>query len=207
MGIVLDAIIIGVISLCTYIGYKRGLIKVVVSFLAFFIAIILTLLLYKPVANQIIEKTSIDENIEKSISSKIEDIDYENEDDNLAEFIKSTIDDYKEKSTEYIAESLTVTIIEGITFIGLYIVIRIVLFVLSFIFDFIASLPIIEQFDKTGGFIYGILLGIFVAYIFFAILYFSIPLLENADILEYVNQSHIGKFFYEHNIITNQIVK
>ena len=57
MGIVIDIVVIAILVLNIIIGYKKGLINVVFNILAFFIAIIITFILYKTVSNFIINNT------------------------------------------------------------------------------------------------------------------------------------------------------
>ena len=63
MGIAIDLVLIFIILLNVFIGYKRGLIKVAFSIFAFLIALIATLILVKPISYLIINNTQIDENI------------------------------------------------------------------------------------------------------------------------------------------------
>ena len=74
----IDVIVILVVAISTFVGYKRGLVKTVVSLFSFAIAMAVALALYKPVAIILTEKTSIDdwviERIEKSSGdNKIEE--------------------------------------------------------------------------------------------------------------------------------------
>ena len=71
MSIVLDLIVILIITLFTFIGYKQGLIKTAIKITSFFIAIIIALILYKPVSALIIKNTTIDDKIESTIIEKI----------------------------------------------------------------------------------------------------------------------------------------
>ena len=66
MWIVFDLLVIGIIALCTFIGYKQGLVKAIIKILSFVIAIVIALILYKPVSNIIIKNTSIDDNIKNA---------------------------------------------------------------------------------------------------------------------------------------------
>ena len=68
---VLDLIIILVILLFTFLGYRKGLVKTAISILSFLIALVISIMLYKTVGNIIINNTGIDERIENAISSKI----------------------------------------------------------------------------------------------------------------------------------------
>ena len=54
MNFLLDLIVLAIIALSTFIGYKKGLIKVAVKLCAFLIAIIVTLIFYKPVSNTVL---------------------------------------------------------------------------------------------------------------------------------------------------------
>lgn len=141
---ILDLIIILVILLFTFLGYKKGLIKTAIGILSFFIALIITMCLYKTVGNIIIEKTQVDENIENVIISKIEieDIEekYEILPDSLIETGKTTIQE--------LAENLTQKIIYIASFIILFIALRIVLIFAKFLAGIIAKIPVIKQVDK-----------------------------------------------------------
>lgn len=61
MGIILDVIIVAIVVLNIFICYKKGLVKLAVGLIAVLAAIILALILYKPVSNIIIKNTDIDE--------------------------------------------------------------------------------------------------------------------------------------------------
>ena len=67
MGIVFDIVIVAILTICILIGYKRGLVKVAFNICAFVISLLITMILYTPVTNLIINNTNIDDNIEKVI--------------------------------------------------------------------------------------------------------------------------------------------
>ena len=67
MGIILDLIIVAIIASNIFICYKKGLVKLAVGLVAVLVAIILSVILYKPVSNLIIKNTGIDKKIENVI--------------------------------------------------------------------------------------------------------------------------------------------
>ena len=71
MAIAVDLMVLSIVLLFVFLGYKRGLVKVAFKLCTFFIAIILAFMLYKPVAKIVIENTNIDETIETAITRKI----------------------------------------------------------------------------------------------------------------------------------------
>lgn len=217
MGIFIDIITILIMVLFIIIGYKKGLIKVAINFVAIIASLIIAILFYRPVANVIINNTQLDNKISDSIYEKIKDVDFNNitDDDKdknqllkLSErYINEAIEKSKENTARYVADSLTHTLIEAIAFIGLLIIIRIALIALNLLSDIIADLPIIKQFNKSGGIIYGIIEGLFIINLVFAILYVLNPMVSNGKIEQTIDESTLGKLIYENNIITNTIIK
>ena len=70
MSIIIDLIIVLIMLLFIFLGYKRGLVKVAFKLCTFFIAIIVAFVFYKPVAKLVIANTNIDETIETAITRK-----------------------------------------------------------------------------------------------------------------------------------------
>ena len=57
MGIIIDIILIAIVLLSAFLGYKKGLVKLGAKLFAGIIAIILTIIVYKPVSGMIIKNT------------------------------------------------------------------------------------------------------------------------------------------------------
>ena len=64
MGIAIDIGIVLIMMLSIFIGYKKGLIKVAISFLAIIVSLVVAIIVYKPLAKQIANNTQIYEKIE-----------------------------------------------------------------------------------------------------------------------------------------------
>ena len=60
MNYLIDIIVLVIIALFTFIGYKKGLINVAFKLISFVLAIVISLILYKPLSNYIINKTTLD---------------------------------------------------------------------------------------------------------------------------------------------------
>ena len=54
MGLLIDLGILLIILLTTFLGYKRGFIKVAFKLLSFILALVIALLLYKPISDFIL---------------------------------------------------------------------------------------------------------------------------------------------------------
>jgi len=205
MWIIFDIIVIAIIALSTFIGYKQGLVKSAIKILSFFIAIVVALVLYKPVSSIIIKTTPIDDNIKSVMIEKItpEGVKQEQEvevPDNIGlKFIGEATN-----TIEGIADAFAVKLIETVTILLIYIIVKIALKFVTALTDLITKLPLIKQINKAGGTAYGIIKGVILVYTILAVVYLLAPLL-NKTVSENIDQSIITKTLYNNNIILNII--
>lgn len=220
-GIIIDLIIIALILLSTYFGYRKGLVRVIFKICSFIIAIILMLILYKPVSNYVINNTTYDEKIKTAISEKLSTADLElgkieNTEESpypeivveyVNKYVTEAINEGKANVTEYVAENLSIIIINAIVAIVLFISINLLLLIVQLLTRFLVKLPVLKQFDKTGGIIYGVLRGIIYIYLILAILSIFSALITNFGIQEMIQNSHLGSAMYNNNIILKLVLK
>lgn len=196
----LDLVVILIIALFTFIGYKQGLVKTAIKILAFFIALFIAVSFYKVVGNIIINNTQFDEKIENKIISKVLPENYEEK----VNILPDSLVQSGEESINALAVNVSHKIIYYITFIILFIGIKIILKFVTILADLITKLPIIKQFDKTGGFIYGLIKGFLIVTALFAVISLISPMLDEKYI-NAIDNSYISKTLYNHNIIIGLI--
>lgn len=217
MSVIIDFIILGIILISVLFGYKKGLTKCIIKILTFFIAIIISVVLFKPISNFIINNTTIDDNIKKSIVEIVSDDIIETgkvkEDSNLPKTIINYINDSIETSVNQtkqtivnsVAEQISTIAVNVIVAIGTFIVARVVLIFVSALSSIITDLPIIKQFDKAGGILYGLIKALIIVFIVFAIISFISPIMKNSELIIAINNSILGSMFYNNNILVNII--
>lgn len=217
MSLIIDLIILGLILLCVFFGYKKGLTKCVIKILSFVIAIIIAVVLFKPISNFVINNTKIDDNIKNSIIEIVSDDVTETgkvkEDSNLPksivnhinESIETTVNETKQTVVNQVAEQISKTAVNVGVAIGLFIIARIALIFVSALSSLITDLPIIKQFDKAGGIIYGLVEALIIIFIIFAIISFISPMIEGSGLIVAINKSIVGSVFYNNNILMNII--
>ena len=205
MWIIFDSIIIAIIALSTFIGYKQGLVKSAIKILSFFIAIVVALVLYKPVSSIIIKTTPIDDNIKNVMIEKItpEGIS-ENQEVEIEDSIGLKIIGEATNTIEGIADAFAVKLIEAVTILLIYIIVKIALKFVTALTDLITKLPLLKQVNKAGGTIYGIIKGIVLVYTILAVVYLISPLLSK-NVSEDIDKSIVTKTLYNNNIILNLI--
>ena len=214
MGIVLDLILIVSLALSIFFGYKKGLIGVAFNLCAFLVAIIVTWILYNPVTNLVINNTEIDDGIknaiiEKGVIKQEENDEKKQEDNKVNEYIEQYITAPVTNTTNSVVEETAKIISEKLVAIGvaivLFIIVRIALILLKFVAEAIAKLPIIKQCNKAGGLVYGAIRGMFMIYIFLAILFLVMSVNNSGTIANMINSSIISKVLYENNLLLNII--
>lgn len=207
MALVIDLIIIGIVLLFTFIGYKRGLVKIAFSLCTFFIALIISLILYKPISALVINNTEIDEKIEDTIVQKIlpegmsKTDEFELKDDIYHILLKEN-----KQSIQGIAETFSSKIIETVVLLLIFIIAKIVLRFVTFLADLVAKLPFLNTFNHLGGIIFGCLQGCLIVLVIFALASLFTPMLDK-NLINNINDSKIGSKIYEHNLLLDFIAK
>lgn len=196
MSIVVDIIIVAIILLSTFLAYRKGLITLAIQLVAVVIAVVLALLLYKPVSNVIINVTGIDESIQNAILEEANDM--MTNDEEGANQVVETIQNGMLPET---ARTISINIIEGAVILILYIVIRIILKFVTALANLVSKLPILNQLNQLGGTIYGILRGVLIVYILLLIVNLSGEIEPQNHVYTAVEESYIGKMMNENNIL------
>mgnify|MGYP004568081143 FL=1 len=213
MGILLDILIIATLLISIVLGYKKGLINVAFNLCAFIIALIITLVLYRPITNFVIENTEFDEKIESVIIEKgISNDEKDTTEDGtlnkyIEEYVTKSVDNTKNEIVKSTATIIAEKIIGIVVMIALFVITRILLIFAKAIINGIANLPIIKQFNELGGLLYGILRGLVIVYGILTIMFIVISMNNNGVLANAIDTSIISKILYENNIILNIIFK
>lgn len=208
MGIVIDLIVLAIFIFSVIMGYKKGLVNVIFNVFAFVLALIITFVLYKPITNLVINNTQIDESITQTIIDKgTINIDETKQEGNFEAYIGNYAIETANNTVESLAKTIAQNAVSVIVMIALFAISRIIVILLKFLFNSIAELPLIKQFNKAGGLVYGILRGIIIIYVILAVMFFIVSVNNNVTITNMINSSIITKILYTNNIIVNIIFK
>ncbi len=199
---VLDVIIIVLILLSTFLGYKKGLVSLGINLVAFVLALIISFILYRPIGNVIINTTQIDENIQKTIEKNIEQtVTNEENSKNKDNITNQIIEMAKGEMLPQATKEISYSIVYGATMVILFIILRICLMLINCIANAIAKLPILGQVNKLGGAIYGVLRGVIITY--FALLIISLIIVINPQnsLGKMIEETYLTKTMMNNNIL------
>lgn len=212
------AILIGVIAvlgLSAFYGYKRGFVHIVLSMVAMLVTSILAAILTVPVSAMIASATSFDESIEESVAELVsanEVVDLQSLSKlNLPTQIEEVIVEGAAGAvggfTEYIVSTVADLILRAITFFVLIIIIYIVVRIVIFMLDFISKLPVINSINKTGGLVVGLLQGLLIVWIACLVVTAFGDKAWAQEVFAQINANPLLTFIYNNNLIILIVTK
>ena len=212
-----DLIILIIMVSSIFVGLKKGLISCIIDIAAVIVALILAILLCRPITNVVIENTNFDESLATTISQNIplSDTDFKVEaNTNLPEGIVNYINGItenvntsKEEAFNSIGVELASGIISVIVFIAIFVIVRLVLALIKVVSKIIDKIPLLSQVNKIGGAICGAIEGAIIIYAIFAVISMIAPVISNTNLLELIYNSNIGSMMYNNNLVLNSIYK
>lgn len=221
-----DFLVIIIIGGFGLIGLRNGFIYSMFRLLSFFVSAILSLKFY-PIVSSFLMKTFIFTNIKASILKNLlmqQQVQTPKLDSqakqaaaekivsnlHLPGFLKGIIQTNLPSPSslldmnsimDAISTELAKVVIDVIALIILYILIRVGLIFLRFIFQGIAKLPVFKQMDKLGGFAFGAVEGLLTLYIIFAVAMLFNTSPQFKEVFNAIDNSLFAKFFYQQNFI------
>lgn len=195
MGIIIDIILIAIVLLSAFLGYKKGLVKLGAKLFAGIIAIILTIIVYKPVSEMIIKNTSIDEKIKDTIIQNATNLIDEN-----VQIQNDITNQVENNILPEQAENLSKNVVYALTAVVLFIVVKIILSIVISLMDFVASLPLLKQFNEVGGIVYGLVRGVLIVGICILLMGAYTKINPESELNSKIQSTYITKIIYE-NIV------
>lgn len=218
----IDLIIIISMLLFALVGYKKGLIRELVTFASSIMALVLAFIVY-PVVNAALKLTALYTVIYSGVSEKIEAINFgkglQSQGKAIVENITWLPNSIKEQVVsnnntamyellgvqniyEYISTYITNIIINMIAIFVTWFLLKVVLiWILRLMGSIIEHLPIISNFNSMGGLIVGIFKGVLTLSIITLIMPILMTIPSFNHIGELLEMSYLAEWFYEHNLV------
>lgn len=215
-----DIIVMLIMLIAIFSGYKKGFIKTSFGVLSFFIAIAITFMFYKPVMGMLEEKTTIREwlteylysidlnekTLEDGESGEVLVVATESGDSYIDKLPQSVVDmigleEAKENAKTVVVQKIVDFVVKLLAIIIVYMVAKILLAIVVLVLDSIASLPVLKQFNELLGLGLGAILGLIQVYVLCAIitLISSMPIAEGIPAI--INNSLFAHVLYNNNLL------
>lgn len=184
-------VILLILILFIWMGYKRGFIREIVSFFFVFLSLSLAWAINPYVNDFLISETPVYSTIQETCTDFVQkqSSDLENEMESSSQFIdglnlpeilrkniekNNNTENYAELSvntlTEYVSGYLARTIVNGLSYVLAYILATIGIRIVVYILNLIAGLPILKTANKLTGGLVGFVKGLVFIWILFLIL-------------------------------------
>ena len=111
----------------------------------------------------------------------------------------------EDEAIEKVANDITEQVINVISFLGIFVIVRAALLLVKLVSKIINKLPILKQVNDLGGAICGFIEGAILVYTIFAVISIAAPTLKDTTIIKQINDSALGKQMYTNNLITNKV--
>lgn len=184
-------VILLILILFIWMGYRRGFIREIVSFFFVFLSLSLAWAINPYINDFLISETPVYSTIQETCTDFVQkqSSDLENEMESSSQFIdglnlpeilrkniekNNNIENYAELSvntlTEYVSGYLARTIVNGLSYVLAYILATIGIRIVVYILNLIAGLPILKTANKLTGGLVGFVKGLVFIWILFLIL-------------------------------------
>lgn len=184
-------VILLILILFIWMGYRRGFIREIVSFFFVFLSLSLAWAINPYINDFLISETPVYSTIQETCTDFVQkqSSDLENEMESSSQFIdglnlpeilrkniekNNNTENYAELSvntlTEYVSGYLARTIVNGLSYVLAYILATIGIRIVVYILNLIAGLPILKTANKLTGGLVGVVKGLVFIWILFLIL-------------------------------------
>lgn len=195
---VFDIILITIIIICAYLGYKRGFVRTLCNLGAFALSVIASFVLYGYVSD-FIASSFVGEFINEKLSESMSAVDI----NLIPEFLQSNLSVTTAGLGSTVAVSLTGIVVNVVSIILTFILARLVIKIIFKVFDIFAKLPIIKQCNRLLGIIFGISSGCFWAYVtVFVAMYISV-IPQVSFLQSVIESSELAGIVREFNFLPN----
>lgn len=196
MGLIIDIVIIAIVVLSIFLGYKKGLVALSIQLFAFIIAVVITFILYQPVTNFIVNATGIDEAIQNAILEKANDIIQED-----SEMSNTIVEEVKNDMLPETARTISINIITFVVVILLFLIVKIGLRFVTALANVVTKLPILKQANEVGGIVYGFIRGLLIIYVILLVINISGKISPQNSVYKSINETNLGKIMMEYNAL------
>jgi len=204
--LIFDIIILIILVLTMVFGFRRGFVYSFIHTLGLIGSLVAAFIFAKPVQSLVSEKTMLDENlyntIFENVSSSLNSM--LGPTDTLPLILTTNINAAADGTAAVIAQNLTGFAMQVISFLVIFIVVKLICYIIISIFSKRNSDGFVGFFDGLLGLIAGFIKGILIVFVFLALLAPGMNLMSPASaeiFMTALDNSYIAKTLYDANFL------
>lgn len=201
---IFDVIILSLLAFSAFIGYKKGLVGVLVSIIALAVSIILAIILQGTLSDYLYNDTTIgktvETNIQNTLDEQVKNVDTKENKNNFINMFVNT-DEITQNIEKGLSKKITKLVLKGISFAIIFVIVFIICYILSMILNIVFKLPILNSVNKIGGVGLNVIKALIKIWILLAVVSFVTIVPKFEFINETINSSILTKMLYNNNLI------
>ncbi len=107
----------------------------------------------------------------------------------------------QQNAVEGLADMISRGVLNAVSFFLIVLAVIFVVKLIGMILDAATEVPIIKQVNKLGGLMFGLVKACFFIFLIMTVITFAAPIVPQFDLIETINASQIGVYFYNNNIL------
>ena len=210
----IDILIVILVGLSCFQGYRRGFIKTLFDTLGVIVAFFVSKEFYYIAEDFLLENTKlfvkVHDFFESKLSASIVET-FKNPDHLPAELQNVVSNILNSQSVAQVdtfslfVDNISLIVIRSVSFVITFLVIYVALVLLSNFINIIFKLPLLNLTNRVFGALTGILKSVIILYLVFALCSPLISFMQDSTISQGVLNSESSKIFYDNNILLNYL--
>lgn len=198
--ILIDILVVLLVVLGAFSGHKKGLVGILVGFAALILSIVLAFMFQSVVADAIYD-TGLGQSVAGIAKNNMQDMmkNGENVDKSIYGKVLSNV--VTDDNLTVASENISRFVMKGLSFIAIFLIVRIICYILQMILNVVFNLPILSTVNGIGGTVVGGLSVLIKIWIVLALISFVSPLPMFDSIVSYIDKTFLVKLLYNNNLL------
>ena len=183
--ILIDILVVLLVVLGAFSGHKKGLVGILVGFAALILSIVLAFMFQSVVADAIYD-TGLGQSVAGIAKNNMQDMMKNGENVDKSIYGKVLSNAVTDDNLTVASENISRFVMKGLSFIAIFLIVRIICYILQMILNVVFNLPLLSTINGIGGTVVGGLSVLIKIWIVLALISFVSPLPMFDSIVSYI---------------------
>lgn len=198
--ILIDILVVLLVVLGAFSGHKKGLVGILVGFAALILSIVLAFMFQSVVADAIYD-TGLGQSVAGIAKNNMQDMMKNGENVDKSIYGKVLSNAVTDDNLTVASENISRFVMKGLSFIAIFLIVRIICYILQMILNVVFNLPLLSTVNGIGGTVVGGLSVLIKIWIVLALISFVSPLPMFDSIVSYIDKTFLVKLLYNNNLL------
>lgn len=198
--ILIDILVVLLVVLGAFSGHKKGLVGILVGFAALILSIVLAFMFQSVVADAIYD-TGLGQSVAGIAKNNMQDMMKNGENVDKSIYGKVLSNTVTDDNLTVASENISRFVMKGLSFIAIFLIVRIICYILQMILNVVFNLPILSTVNGIGGTVVGGLSVLIRIWVVLALISFVSPLPVFDSIVSYIDKTFLVKLLYNNNLL------